>query len=231
MRRDGAAQVLRTDVDRRIASGIFIFIIAAMLAGFAKNFYLRAWLGTRQLIPTAWLHGFIMSAWLILFVIQVLMVAHRRVDLHLRLGLFGAALAVLVIAVGVLTIIVRTRLTIPGASLAQFATLFVAFDGLSLFLFGVLVACALLWRARPAVHRRLMTMAMVALLPPAFGRLVAYMTHQSIEITVLALMTVTVLICVAVDSLRSDRIHRASFVPGILIVMTNVATCVAQLVD
>jgi predicted neutral ceramidase superfamily lipid hydrolase len=162
MRRDGAAQVLRTDVDRRIASGIFIFIIAAMLAGFAKNFYLRAWLGTRQLIPTAWLHGFIMSAWLILFVIQVLMVAHRRVDLHLRLGLFGAALAVLVIAV---------------------------------------------------------------------GRLVAYMTHQSIEITVLALMTVTVLICVAVDSLRSDRIHRASFVPGILIVMTNVATCVAQLVD
>jgi hypothetical protein len=140
----------------------------------------------------------------------------------------GAALAVLVIAVGVLTIIVRARIAIPGASLARYTTLFVAFDGLSLLLFGVLVACAVRWRARPAVHRRLMTMAMVALLPPAFGRLVAYATHQHIEITVLSLMLLTVLFCIAVDS-RGGHVHRAFLVPGIFIVLTDVTTCIAQL--
>ena len=38
--------------------------------------------------------------------------------------------------------IVRARIAIPDASFAKYAALFVAFDGLSLLLFGVLVACA-----------------------------------------------------------------------------------------
>lgn len=106
--------------------------------------------------------------------------------------------------------------------------LFVAFDGLSLVLFGVLVACALQKRARSDLHRRLMTMSMVALLPPAFARLVAYIAHDHVEITVLSLMLLTVLLCVAIDSLRSSRIRGASLVPGLLIVLINVATYFAQ---
>jgi hypothetical protein len=214
--------------DRRVARLVFVFIIAAILAGFAKNFYLRAWLGTRPLIPTAWLHGIVMSAWLMLFAIQIVMVAHRRVDLHRKLGTFGAALAMLIVAVGILTIVVRARIVLPDASLVQYLVVFVAFDGLSLMLFGVLVTYALRLRARPDLHRRLMTMAMVALLPPAFGRLVAYVTHNHVEITVLGLMLVTVLLCVVVDSLRSGRIRGASLVPGLFIVLVNLATYFAQ---
>jgi len=215
--------------DRSIAGGVFVFIIAVILVGFAENFYLRAWLGTRALIPTAWLHGFVMSAWLALFAIQVVLVARRRTDLHRVLGRVGALLALLVVAIGIETIVVRARIASPSASLTEYVTLFVAFDGLSLLLFGVLVACALLWRLRPLVHRRLMTMAMVSLLPPAFGRLVAYVTHQHDAITVLVLVVGTVLFCVAVDSLRSGYIHRWSWVPGITIVLVNGVTCVAQM--
>jgi hypothetical protein len=228
MMRRGQPLVPGAETDRRISWWVFALIIAVILAGFAQNFYLRAWLGTRLLIPTAWLHGFIMSAWLVMFAIQVLMVARRRIDLHRVLGMLAAALAALVVTVGVLTIIVRARIVIPGASPIQYAGLFVAFDGLSLLLFGLLVACAVRLRARPAVHRRLMTMAMVSLLPPAFGRLVSYATHQYIEMTVLVLMVLTVLLCVAVDSLHTGRVHRAYLVPGILIVVVNVATYIAQ---
>jgi hypothetical protein len=129
--RDPPAFARRRDADRRIASVVFVFIIAMILAGFSENFYLRAWLGTRPLIPSAWLHGFIMSAWLILLAIQVLAVARRRIDLHRRIGKFAAALAVL--------------------------------------------------------------------------------------------------LCVGVDSLRSAHMHRASWVPGIAIVLADVGTCMAQL--
>jgi hypothetical protein len=215
-------------VDRRISPGVFVFIVAVILAGFAKNFYLRAWLGTRHLIPTAWVHGFIMSAWVMLFVIQVVGVARRRVDLHRQLGVFGAVLAAAVVIVGVLTIVVRARLAYPDASPAFHGVVFVAFDGVSLILFAVLVGYALRWRARPAIHRRLMTMAMVALLPPAFGRAVAYVAHQHVEIAVLCLMLLTVLTLVAVDARRNGRIHRACLVPGLSIVVTNMATYFAQ---
>ncbi len=223
------ATVHRADGDHRIASGLFALIIVVMVTGFAKNFYLRAWLGTRVLVPTAWLHGVVMSAWLALFAAQVLLVSRRRINLHRKLGMFGAAFATVVMAVGVLTIAVRARIAMPGASLAHYAMLFVAFDGVSLLLFGALVATAIRWRARPAVHRRLMTMAMVALLPPAFGRLVAYATDQHTEITVLILMALTVLVCVTVDSARGARVHRAFVIPGALIVLVNAVTCIAQL--
>ena len=115
---DEPAAAKRFGGDRRIARGVFVFIIAAILCGFAQNFYLHAWLGTRPLILTAWLHGAVMSAWLMLFALQVIMVARHRVDLHRRLGAFGAALALLIVAIGVLTIVVRARIAVPGASLA-----------------------------------------------------------------------------------------------------------------
>jgi hypothetical protein len=152
-----------------------------------------------------------MSAWLMLFTI-----ARRRVDLHRRLGVFGAALALLIVGIGVRTIVLRARIAIRGASLRQYFAVFVAFDGLILVLVGVFVACSPQQRASSALHRRVMTMAIVALLPPAFGRLVAYVTHDHVEITVLSRMLLTVLFCVAIESLRSGRILDASLAPGLV---------------
>lgn len=224
----GPSQPTGRGSDPRIARGLIILVIAIIVAGFAKNFYLRAWLGTRPLILTAWAHGLVMSAWLVLFATQVAVVAQHRVDLHRRFGQWGAWLALVVVAVGVLTILVRTRLMYPAATPGTSAVVFVAFDGLSLLLFGTLVSLAWRYRPRPAIHRRLMTMAVVSLMPPAFGRLVAYLRHDHIEIVVVGLMTVTVLAFVTVDVLKSHRLQTASWVPGLLILVVNGATYLAQ---
>jgi len=214
--------------DTRIARGLIILVIAIILAGFAKNFYLRAWLGTRPLILTAWVHGTVMTAWLALFAAQVTVVARRRLDLHRKFGQWGAWLAVAVVAVGIVTILVRTRLMYPAATPWRSAVVFVGFDGLSLLLFGVLVSLAWRYRPRPAIHRRLMTMAIVALLPPAFGRLVAYLEHDHIPIVVVGLMTATTLIFVTVDASRSHRVQPATWVPGLLVLLISGATYFAQ---
>jgi hypothetical protein len=42
-----ASQPAAKSGDGRIARGLIVLVIAIILAGFAKNFYLRAWLGTR----------------------------------------------------------------------------------------------------------------------------------------------------------------------------------------
>jgi hypothetical protein len=205
------SQAVARNGDSRIARGLIVLVISIILAGFAKNFYLRAWLGSRPLIVTAWIHGIVMTAWLALFVTQATMVSRGRVDLHRKFGEWSVWLAVAVVAIGIATILVRARLAHPDATALMSATVFVALDGLSLLLFGALVALAWRYRFRPAIHRRLMVMAMVALLPPAFGRLVAYLRHDHIEIIAVGLMIVTTLIFVTVDALRSHRLQRASW--------------------
>ena len=215
--------------DSRIAVGLIVLVIAIILAGFAKNFYLRPWLGTRPLILTAWLHGIVMTGWLVLFAAQVATVAQGRIDLHRKLGQWGIWLAVPLVIVGLATIYVRTGINYPGATPSLSAMVFVAFDGLSLLLFGALVGLAWRYRARAAVHRRLMVMAMVALLPPAYGRLVAYGRKDHIEIIVVGLMLVTTIAFIAVDARRSRRLQSATWVPGLLIVLISTAAYFAQI--
>ena len=104
-----SSQTAAQTSDSRIARGLIVLVIAIILAGFAKNFYLRAWLGTRPLIITAWVHGIVMTAWLVLFGIQVTMVSQRQLGLHRKLGQWGAWLAVPVVAVGIVTIWARYK--------------------------------------------------------------------------------------------------------------------------
>jgi len=60
---------------------------------------------------------------------QTLLIAKHRVDLHRKLGIVGAALAVVVLALGVLTIVHSIERQILGAGLMRFMELFVASDG------------------------------------------------------------------------------------------------------
>jgi len=212
----------------------FLFALtvsAIMLAGFAKNYYLRTWIGSRPITAMVHVHGLVMTAWILLFLTQTLLVAKRRTDLHRKLGVGGAVLAIVVVVLGIYTIagsILRQHL---GTSVGSFALTFVAFDGLSLLLFGGLVVTALRTRGRPQTHKRLMLMAAVTLLPPAFGRFVAYFTHAGVPAIVLALMCVSVLSCIAIDTIRHRRLHPALCWSGAMVVATNSLTYLAQTAD
>jgi hypothetical protein len=206
-------------------------IAAIMFVGFAKNFYLRAWLGTRAISPMVHVHGVVMTAWVALFVTQTLLVVRRRTDLHRKLGIGGAFLAIVVVALGIYTIhnsILRHHL---AGSAELYALTFVAFDGVSLLLFGALVFIALRLRSRPTMHKRLMLMATISLLPPAYGRAVAYLTHEHVQIWVFALMILSVLLAVSIDTIRHRRLHPAFGWGGGLVLAVDLLTYVAQVAD
>jgi len=200
-----------------------------MFAGFARNFYLRAWLGTRVITAMVGVHGLIMTAWVLLFLTQTLLVAKQRVDLHRKLGVAGAVLAVTVLGLGIYTIVGSIKRQYPEASTGLMVNRFVAFDGMSLLLFAGLVMAALVNRGRPEIHKRLMLVAMISLLPPAFGRLVAYFSHHHVEVGVLVLMCATVLACILVDAMRHHRPHPAVVYGGMLVFASNALTYLAQI--
>jgi hypothetical protein len=220
----------RLTEDRRFF-GYFVsalIITAIMFAGFAKNFYLRAWIGTRPITVMVHVHGLVMTAWILLFLTQTLLISKRRTDLHRKLGVAGAFLAIVVVALGIYTIANSILRRHADADLQLFSLLFVAFDGLSLLLFGGLVLGALRLRNRPPVHKRLMLMALVSLLPPAFGRCVAYFTRVGVFEIVLGLMCATVLSCIVIDTVRHRRLHPTLIWSGVLVVAVNILTYVAQ---
>lgn len=203
-------------------------VAAIMFVGFARNYYLRNWLGTHVLSLTAHVHGLIMTCWVLLFLAQALLVSTHRVDLHRRLGAAGAVLAALVVAFGLYTIHGDVERQYPGASPMIQAEGFVAFDGISLLIFCGLIVAALIARQQPETHRRLMILGMISLLPPAFGRLVAYFIHQHIEEVVLGLMTASAISAALIDALHRGRLHVAFLSGGAVVVAANVLTYIAQ---
>lgn len=208
-----------------------LILAGIMFAGFAKNYYLRTWIGTRPISVMVHLHGLIMTAWIILFVAQTLLIANRRTDLHRKLGIAGTLLGSIVVALGVYTVAASILRRHPGVGVERFTNLFVAFDGLSLLLFGAFVFMAVRFRLRPQRHKRLMVMAMISLLPPAFGRFVAYFTRVDVPEIVLVLMCATVGICVLIDTVRHRRLHPALAWSGALVVVINIITHLAQTAD
>ena len=209
--------------------GFAAVIAVIMFGGFARNFYLRAWLGTRVISPMVVVHGVVMSAWVLLFLTQSALVARREVGLHRRLGLAGAALAVIVVGLGIYTIAASIQRQFPQADAHLIINLFVAFDGITLLLFGGLVLTALFNRRRPEIHRRLMLLAMISLLPPALGRLVAYFTQHHVEVIVLGLLVASVLGCLLMDTSRHRRLHPAFVYGGALLIAAVGLTYMAQI--
>ena len=87
----------------------------------------------------------------------------------MRLGIAGGVLASLMIIVGTVTAIVRAKgpSPIPGVNPLSFLTIPLG----DLLVFGILIGAAFYFRKRVDIHKRLMLIATIALLPAAVARL------------------------------------------------------------
>jgi hypothetical protein len=119
------------------------------MAGFARTYFLKFLFGTPALSSLLHLHGALMTSWFALFFAQTYLVASHRVLLHRRLGVFGAALAASIVAVGV-TVAIRfgaREMNKPQRGDPP-ALAFMGFLFAALLVFSMLVGAALLLRRR-----------------------------------------------------------------------------------
>jgi hypothetical protein len=165
------ASTARTRVRSRFYSHFAIVIALFLVGAFARTYYLRFLSGLPPLSQMLHVHGIVSTAWIALFIVQTRLIAARRVDLHMKVGIAGLVLAIAAIVVGVLT----TALTaaVPhirpsGLTSSQFT----AVPLTSLVLFGALIGLALALRRRTDFHKRFMLLAMISVLGPGVGRLI-----------------------------------------------------------
>jgi len=149
----------------------FIVIVAV---GFAPSFYLRMYFhapgsGARPIPAHVILHGVLLTSWYVLFLVQTLLVASRRLAVHRLLGTVGAGVAVAVVTVSML-VVVRLASRAVARGVAEQVALIVTGDAGLLILFSVFVLAGISYRRRPDVHKRLMLLASITLLAPALAR-------------------------------------------------------------
>jgi hypothetical protein len=157
-----------------------------------------------------------MTLWFVLLLVQVRLVAAHRPDLHRRLGVIGALLALFVVIVGAATIIVRAKPHFrPGHSLAG-----LAFQLSILLVFAVLVTAAILFRRRRDFHKRWMLLASVSILMPAIVRIPLPFIRANVLVG-FGLIDLCVLAPVAFDTIENRRLHPAFGWGALLIVASQ----------
>jgi hypothetical protein len=139
-------------------------------AGFAPTYWLQLPAGTVVGSPLLHLHGVLFSAWTLFFLLQTMSAARGRIDRHRAWGLFGISLATAMVLVGfaVANDVLATRL---AAGLGDRARAFHIASISLITLFGGLVLAAIASIKRPEVHKRLMLLATISVMPPAIARL------------------------------------------------------------
>ncbi len=164
------------DLARHFYTGAAALLLVLMVLGF-QQFYLhgRAYPG-RPLTPPirtlVILHGIAMALWMVLFLVQPWLIAVRNRRAHMLLGKLGAALAVVMVILGFRLGVESARVNPPDMHLWGLTPKqFMAVPVISILTFAVLVAVGVWKRRRPAIHRPVMLLSVLAVMPAALDRI------------------------------------------------------------
>lgn len=165
------APVSRERIERMfyLMAACLLLLIVAM--GF-QQFYLhgKATGGgpiTPQIVPLVFLHGILMSGWIIGFVLQSGLIVSGNRKLHMSLGIAGAVLAACLVIVGLTTAITSVHYNPDGYKDIWGARRFLSLMLTNILGFGTLAGTGLLYRRRPEVHRPMMFLATLFVAGPA----------------------------------------------------------------
>ena len=158
--------------ERRFYTGMALAIALSVFLGFARSFYLKPyfpdWPAPRE--PIFIVHGLVFTAWIVLLLVQTTLIAGGRAQVHRKLGIFGALLAVAVAVLGVLGALIAARRPEGFIGVPVPPLQFLAVPLASVLLFTSFVALGIARRRDPQAHKRLLLLASFQLVTPAIAR-------------------------------------------------------------
>jgi len=203
-----AADNARLTKERWFFFYLAVAILAKVVAGFGSQIFAgRTWFTDFPWQVHA--HVALFSSWITLYVAQNWIVANGYTpDLHRRIGWLGAAIATLMVPLGIAgTMAAIARGAITGVFPLGF---FLALDVLHLAGFGGLTFAGIRMRRHAAWHKRLMFCGTVLLMAPAISRLAAFLPPGSpTPLVVIAVLFGFLLTGIAFDRTAYGRVHPA----------------------
>jgi len=206
------------------------FLVASCLAlvvtlvGFFKTFILPSGRGTFSAPAVIYIHGGLLFLWTAFLVMQSMLIQMRKLYLHRMLGFVSLGLMPCVVistmAAGVY--VLKRDLALGGGQVA-ISSLIGAFT--TPMMFAVLVIAAIVYRRRPEFHKRLMLLAMIAIIWPAFFRFRHYFPSVAHPEVIFGLILPDCMILVAMlwEKLTIGRVHVVYLTVGLALIAENVA--------
>jgi len=211
-----APAVRRRRIDRAFYTTMSLAVVATVIVGFARTYFLRSWFEDTALPLYLEIHGFLFTSWIALFVAQPMFVASGRTDIHRRLGWVGAVLASSMVIVGITAAILSGRRDFADGSEQESLT-FLTTPFLSMLVFLILIGAAVLYRRVPEAHKRLMFLGTVNILDAAVSRWpLALIT--TVSWAHYAIVDIFIVLGAAYDLATRKRVHPAYLWGGTLIV-------------
>jgi hypothetical protein len=153
----------------RVFFSVMPFVMMAMvLYGFARTYFLVGMVEAPLPNKLIHLHGAAFTSWMILLIVQTALVSTKHVKWHMTLGLYGVALAVAMVVLGTVAAVDAMRR--GEAPLGLDAQTFLVIPWSDMLLFAPLVLFAYKLRRNTEAHKRLILLATMALMDAAIGR-------------------------------------------------------------
>lgn len=197
--------------------------IIAILVGFSKTFIIPIISGTKTWPWAIYAHAGFVFGWVLIFLTQSLLIQSKKYNTHISIGRWAA-----LIAVGAAVSIIPASLYQVERELkeglGQTAISSIVGSLASAIMFLTLVILGIVNRKRPQVHKRLMLLATILLIWPAWFRWRHYFPSVERPDIWFAVVLADSLIIVAFiwDWLRNKRIHPALLCGGFFIIAENV---------
>ena len=161
--------------ERRFYLGFVLVIFAAVLLGFGRTFFLRAWFPEWVELhapkePYFLLHGVFAAAWFVTLIAQSSLITAGRVDLHRGLGTISMGLAAAVVVTGVAAAVIAARRPTGFIDIEAPPQVFLAIPLLGLLPYAAFVALAYAYRHNAQAHKRLMLLASLSIISAAVIR-------------------------------------------------------------
>lgn len=187
--------------------GFGLIGLAVVALGFGVTYALPM---VRRTFSAPWfvhLHGASALGWIMLLIVQAWLVRGRRTPLHRRLGQVALPLALLIWASGIATAVWAAARDLPELGTVATSSLGGTVTGLSLYL--LLVIAAVITRRKPDWHKRLIMLATIQVLWPAFFRLrhlLPAVPNPDISFAII-LAYLPILLAALRDRWRYEKIH------------------------
>jgi hypothetical protein len=198
---------------RLFHTGMAIALLITAVAGFGPTYFFKPVHPSPPLSPLLHAHGMVFTAWLVLLIVQSGLVRADRVDVHRRLGMFGALLAVGVVVLGLAVAREAARRGTAADGMTPLA--FMIFPIGQILLFAAFVGGALWNRRRPEVHRRLILLGTITMMTPAISRMVDKRSVLAMFLTV-----GFVIVAMIHDWLSRRRVHPI-YIAGAVILLVS----------
>ena len=210
----------RRNLDHRFFAIAAAAVIIAVLIGFGPTFYLKPFFTNPPIARAViYIHGFVMTAWVVLFAVQVYFISSKKIKLHQKLGLAGVGLAVLVFVTGLMVAVSAARYGSASAPPAIPPLEFLIIPLGDMVVFAILFGAALYYRKNSPTHKRLMLLTMINFIPPAVARFPGGLTDNYGPLWFYGVPTVLTIALIALDIWYNRKLNKVFLFAGIFLIV------------